>query len=330
MKKIKRLLVLWLLIFAALCSVNAVHASSSASVKGQAVHLTLYRKSGSILRKYTIRSGQKKLPGMKNPDGYTFLGWSTRKGQRNNPKYYAGQIISIKKDMKLYPVFFNRANETDPEPWELPGVNRRKYSKVIFVGDSRTYKMRDTFRRQCGGDFMDYLDFVCKSGQGIRWFQEEGYALLKNKIQAEGPASKRKPIAIVFNLGVNDLRYVNGRGPDCDALAKLYGSYFNRIGRTLASKNCRLFYMSVNPLNSCMLKGHAALRREEDVRYFNLALQNALNSRFTYLDTHTRLAKYGYSTKNDVYDNETDDGLHYSMATYKRIYRLVMDKIARV
>lgn len=120
MKKIKRLLVLWLLIFTALCSVNAVHASSSASAKGQAVHLTLYRKSGSILRKYTIRSGQKKLPGMKNPDGYTFLGWSTRKGQRNNPKYYAGQIISIKKDMKLYPVFFNRANETDPEPWELP------------------------------------------------------------------------------------------------------------------------------------------------------------------------------------------------------------------
>ena len=77
MKKIKRLLVLWLLIFTALCSVNAVHASSSASSRGQEAHLTLYRRNGSILRKYTIRSGHKKLPGMKNPEGYSFFGWST-------------------------------------------------------------------------------------------------------------------------------------------------------------------------------------------------------------------------------------------------------------
>lgn len=327
MKKIKKLLVLWLLIFAALCSGNAVHASPSA--KGQTVSLTLYRKNGSILRKYTIRSGYKKLPGMKNPEGYTFLGWSTKKGQTSNPKYYSGQVISVKKNMKLYPVLFNRANEVDPEPWELPTVDYRKYSKVIFVGDSRTLKLRDTLRRQCGGDFMESLDFVCKSGQGIRWFREEGYEILKSKIRAEGSPSKRKPIAIIFNLGVNDLRYEHGRAPDLDALAKYYGSYFNRIGNSLASKNCRLFYMSVNPFNACMLQGHSALRKEEDVRYFNHALQNALSRRYTYLDTYTWLAKHGYSTNNDVYDNEEDDGLHYSMATYKRIYRKVMDKIAR-
>lgn len=265
---------------------------------------------------------------MKNPSGYTFLGWSTQKGLTKQPKYLAGQMIPVKKNINLYPVFFNRKTETDLNQWELPQLDLRKYSKIIFVGDSRTYKMRATLYRECDEEFTDRIDFVCRCGEGLEWYKNEGCHLLNQKIANEGSPSRRKPIAVVFNLGVNDLRISGKNSPDCNALAKIYSTYFNRISKSLTSKNCKLFYMSVNPVNSCMLSHYK--RREEDLRSFNTALCHGLNSRFTFLDTYAYLSKYGYSTNNDIYGDMNDDGLHYSMKTYKRIYKLCMNQIARI
>ena len=64
------------------------------------------------------------------------------------------------------------------------------------------------------------------------------------------------PIAVVFNLGVNDMANVSN-----------YVSYMTDIASTLKSKNCKLFYMSVNPLNSTMIaKAGKGARTEAQVR----------------------------------------------------------------
>ena len=66
-------------------------------------------------------------------------------------------------------------------------------------------------------------------------------------------------MAVVFNLGVNDM-----------ANASNYVSYMTNIASTLKSKNCKLFYMSVNPLNSTMItKAGKGSRTEAQVREFN-------------------------------------------------------------
>lgn len=73
----------------------------------------------------------------------------------------------------------------------------------------------------------------------MSWFRDTGYAQLIEEIdKTEGS----KPIAVIFNLGVNDLGNAGN-----------YVSYMTNIASTLKSKNCKLFYMSVNPINSTMI-----------------------------------------------------------------------------
>lgn len=317
MKHGKKLFLLSLLLLLLTCSGVTVHAKSD-------VFLVLHKANGRIFAKYPIdTSGWQRLPSARNPKGYTFLGWSEKKGQTKNPHYLPGQKIHVRKTTHLYAVLFDRRHEPDLTEYKMPTVNPRKFSRVIFVGDSRTVKMRATLQQQCSDEFLEPLSFVCKSGQGLDWFKEEGLPQLKHLIRNEGIPSRRKPIAIVFNLGVNDLRHLHGNTSRCDEVVREYAAYMNRLAKHFSSNNCKFYYMSVNPLNSAM----NPLRKEKDIRYFNAELQKSLSSKFQFLDVHSRLLKYGYSTNNDVYGCMEDDGLHYSMRTYKRIYTMCMNEI---
>lgn len=119
-------------------------------------------------------------------------------------------------------------------------------------------------------------------------------------------------MAVVFNLGVNDM-----------ANASNYVSYMTNIASTLKSKNCKLFYMSVNPLNSTMItKAGKGSRTEAQVREFNSKIRSGLSANYKYIDTYSVLMKTGYGT-NASYNGEdsvSDDGLHYTTKTFKRIY----------
>lgn len=95
------------------------------------------------------------------------------------------------------------------------------------------------------------------------------------------------------------------------------------IASTLKSKNCKLFYMSVNPLNSTMItKAGKGSRTEAQVREFNSKIRSGLSANYKYIDTYSVLMKTGYGT-NASYNGEdsvSDDGLHYTTKTFKRIY----------
>ena len=87
-------------------------------------------------------------------------------------------------------------------------------------------------------------------------------------------------------------------------------------------RNCELFYMSVNPCNTAM----KSTRKESEIRGFNNRLRQRLNGNFTWINSYSYLMRCGYTTRCE-FRGYTDDGVHYSMRTYKRIYAYAIKQI---
>ena len=87
--------------------------------------------------------------------------------------------------------------------------------------------------------------------------------------------------------------------------------------------------MSVNPVNSKTIEylGRNAIRKEEVIRKFNSVLKSGLGSTYGYIDTYSYLLENGYGTNlgGGGQDVATDDGLHYTTKTYKRIFKFCLD-----
>lgn len=194
---------------------------------------------------------------------------------------------------------------------------------MVFVGDSRTHAMGLTMNSEFDRRTMKNAEFVAKSGADLNWFRKTGYRQLMKVVNAN---KSGKPLAIVFNFGVNDLKHgVGDVSFDVDGQAKRYIRYFTQIAAQLKAKNCQLYYMSVNPINSSMLpkKGN---RTESEIFRFNWLLKRGLAADYKYIDTNTYLLKNGYTTGR-ISTDEVDDGIHYQRRTYKRIYSYCIRKI---
>ena len=68
-------------------------AISSASQKVVIFH----QADGSTIIRKADSNGKVTLPAIRNQTGYTFLGWSTKPDQTQNPQYQAGQVIQVRK-----------------------------------------------------------------------------------------------------------------------------------------------------------------------------------------------------------------------------------------
>ena len=110
--------------------------------------------------------------------------------------------------------------------------------------------------------------------------------LIRLKIVVNKNNNTQNPTAVIFNLGVNDLSNLPS-----------YVTYMKSLASTLKKKNCKLFYMSVNPGNSKMMEntGHV-VRSEAAVRQFNSTIRSQLASDYTFIDTYSWLLKNGYGT----------------------------------
>ena len=281
-----------------------------------------HQADGSTIIRKADSNGKVTLPAIRNQTGYTFLGWSTKPDQTQNPQYQAGQVIQVRKKTHLYAVMYNWQQEPDIQVNNL-AAQLSEYSGIIFVGDSRTYFMQKTLLQEYGKDAVAKVSFVCKTGEGLSWFETAGEREMRSEI-ARLQSDSDKPVAVIFNLGVNDLSSHNsGNGVDYKGEANAYLARMNTLAEELES-DCRLFYMSVNPVNTAM----KPTRKEAQLRYFNDRLQSRLNKRFQWIDTYKYLMKNGYSTYNEFKGN-IDDGVHYSTCTYKRIYKYCMNAIRK-
>lgn len=287
--------------------------------------MILHRNNGDVYKVIQVPGGKLKLPVMANESNYTFLGWSTRAGQKTSPRYEAGQVITVSGTMHLYEVRFWRMQE--------PNLVRRNfhyptdYDRVIFVGDSRTYGLQNVLYEQFGQNYVDsHVSFVCCSNTELDWLKSTGTPALLEEIEKYRKDGKYAKIAVVFNHGVNDLRYIDGKLDLNDKISQ-YSSYMRSLGTKLSRKNCSLYYMSVNPINGGV-QGNTMYRKCEDIRTFNSALAGKLGSQYHYIDVYSYLMNTGYGTLSNT-GNGVDDGVHYTPKTYKRIFAYCLANIGK-
>lgn len=288
------------------------------AVRKKAYKVYLRQKDGTLWKTVEVaKNSYYKLPGKKNPNGYTMMGWSTKKGQSVKPKYQVGEKLKITKNTTLYMVMFARSGEKNFSGNDLQEHTAgllNKYRKVIFVGDSRMVRLQDTLKVAGYSASSDNISFVAASGQGLNWLKSTGYQELLNRV-GNGASSKAKPIAVIFNLGVNDMGNIDK-----------YVTYMKSIAPELEKRGCKLFYMSVNPVNNEILKSDGVKKRpEETLRSFNAAIKSKLCGKkdaYKYIDSYSFLMKNGFGTNAGQFghDAEHDDGLHYTVKTSKRIF----------
>lgn len=289
------------------------------AVQEQAASVVLHKTRGAQYKTIYVKKGDSfTLPGAENPEGYTFMGWSTKPNivitgsKPGKVQYETGEVIpSVNSTIHLYQVMYQRNTEKNLISSQMAKPDLNRYGGVIMVGDSRTVRMRQALAAQNCGANMNGVRFVSASGQGLKWFKDEGYRHLINQIK-HIRVSSSKPVAVVFNLGVNDLYRISD-----------YVAYMNELAPELEKMNCKLYYMSVNPINGVMIEktGRLSLRKEADVREFNDRIKTGLDD-YTYIDSYSWLMQNGFGTSNGVNgkDSSEDDGLHYTVKTYKRIY----------
>ena len=297
------------------------------AVQKKAVTLTLHKANGAVWKTVSVATGGTyTLPNVGNATGYTFMGWSSQKHLNTkasnkfmNPEYEAEQVITLNANMDLYAVVFNCSTETNLPADELPQVDIYKYKQVIFVGDSRTEYMENALKN-LGGGVTNHVEFVFEAGKGLAWFKSTGWSELYALVKDGTNSILQKKTAVIFNFGVNDLKnYQN------------YVAYYKLIEPILTNKGCELYFMSVNQVNRKMLAtAGRSDRSEAAVRSFNDYMKANLPSEYTYIDMYSYLKSTGYSFSSDHSGAEsTDDGLHYTAKTYKRIFAKCLDSLKR-
>ena len=162
---------------------------------------------------------------------------------------------------------------------------------IILVGDSRTVGMKAAV-----GGRMTYIGEV---SQGLAWLKSTAAPRLLDM------GDRLNGKAVVFNLGVNDLGNVNA-----------YISYMNSLGRTLQRYGATVYFMTVNPVCNKLAKTWSVVRNS-GVIAFNKAMAAGLVG-YGIIDSYDELVFSKFATI---------DGVHYTPATYVKIYNYMISCI---
>ena len=270
--------------------------------------VNLRKYDGTVWKVVDTSSGSATFPAVNLNSANMCLGWSRTKGKTTNPEYKAGDKIPTRTGNYYMVVFFSKQ---DRAPASI--IKPTKHQMVYFVGDSRTVGLQLAL----GNSAPSNVDFVCKGNQGLDWFRQTGYRELLRKLSKQSRKTKK---AVIINLGVNDMSNIN-----------TYVVYMRKVSENLKQNyNCDMYYLSLNPVNSAMIRSYGAgTRTEAQVAAFNKTIYQKLCSgsdrAFIYINTCTNLQKYGWSSNR--YDAGIYDGLHYSVETTLRIYGYCIRKL---
>ena len=269
--------------------------------------VNLRKYDGTVWKVVDTSSRSATFPTVNLNSANMCLGWSRTKGKTTNPEYKAGDKIPTRTGNYYMVVFFSKQ---DRAPASI--IKPTKHQMVYFVGDSRTVGLQLAL----GNSAPSNVDFVCKGNQGLDWFRQTGYRELLRKLSKQSRKTKKA----VIILGVNDMSNIN-----------TYVVYMRKVSENLKQNyNCDMYYLSVNPVNSAMIRSYGAgTRTEAQVAAFNKTIYQKLCSgsdrAFIYINTCTNLQKYGWSSNR--YDAGIYDGLHYSVETTLRIYGYCIRKL---
>lgn len=183
-------------------------------------------------------------------------------------------------------------------------IDNLKNSKIIVVGDSRM-------------EFIDNdkeiikpfnLEFVAKSGMRIDWLKKTAIPQVKKILK-----NKDYKYYIVVNMGVNDLNS-DLKGKE---IAEDYFEVYSKLANEYS--DAKIYLMSVNPIieNKLNKIEPENRRTNKKIKLFNKTIQKELKDGDTgnmyYCDAYSDL-KF-----------ETDDGLHYTQNTNKKIINYIIN-----
>jgi hypothetical protein len=161
-------------------------------------------------------------------------------------------------------------------------------AKMIFSGDSRTVGMN-----MYANTGNDNDEWIAKVGMGYTYFT--------NEAMPEIEAELEQGAVVILNYGVNDLADID-----------LYVNTYNEKAEQWKSMGVRTYVVSVNPVD----EAQCTTVKNSEIRKFNNKLKKSARN-YTYIDT--------YSAIIDNY--ATVDGLHFDVATYQRIYDIIVQYV---
>lgn len=178
------------------------------------------------------------------------------------------------------------------------GYNNTKYNAsaytaaeaenlLIYMGDSRIVGMMSSITNKS-------ITYIAQSGAGYSWLVDSAIPELANKIEG------KKFIVLAF--GVNDL------GNAANYLTK-----YQELKDTYPNVN--IYIMSVNPVDEAKEAENGYTVTNESIENFNETMKNSFGE--NYIDVY-----------DQIKDNfETEDGVHYTTETYKKIHEIVINYI---
>lgn len=158
---------------------------------------------------------------------------------------------------------------------------------LIYMGDSRIVGMMSSITNKS-------ITYIAQSGAGYSWLVDSAIPELANKIEG------KKFIVLAF--GVNDL------GNAANYLTK-----YQELKDTY--HNVNIYIMSVNPVDESKEAENGYTVTNESIENFNETMKNSFGE--NYIDVYAQIK-----------DNfETEDGVHYTTETYKKIHEIVINYI---
>ena len=252
-----------------------------------------------------------------------FVGWSGKENNNGKPELLGGSPVTIYTDRNLYAVYYDRSMTDGWSINSIPSVKTSKYKEIIFAGDSRIQRAA----RIIGTSTLKKkgIKTVAKGNIGLSEFQElpktsgsakKGQKDLIAMVKADSE-KKGKPIALVFCLGVNDLKLLESTR-EAESMAQEYISYLKSLRTMLSKYNVRYFFLSVNPICG---DADATFRSSYVIKVFNTYMKAHLPSKWTYLNSYSYLMKSGF------FPISKSDGVHYNSKTYYKVFSYAVKKV---
>ena len=183
--------------------------------------------------------------------------------------------------------------------------------KIILVGDSRMDLMSKS-RKEL--DMPNSIIFDAKNGVKIDWFYKTGISKLYDII-----SNKNYKYYVVFNLGVNDLHYVE----DVELRVREYYKLYNNIVKN--NPDIDFYFLSVNPIIEEVLKEHFGY----DDKKTNKKI-NRFNKEMKKIIEESNLNNFKYCDSNNSLDFVIPDGIHYDLNTNKKILNYIINRCVKI
>lgn len=151
---------------------------------------------------------------------------------------------------------------------EKPKSILEKYSKIIFIGDSRTVGLSQAIDNDLD------IEFICEVGKGLTWIKEqeiEKFIEDKNNL-------------VLINLGVNDLYNCSN-----------YVRFFSNL-----NKYNNICYVSIYPVDEEKEECYGYSVRNVDIENFN----STMKENFNYIDVYSILNEEGFETRDGIHYKE--------------------------